>query len=182
MVKLTMKMPHDSHGASLEYTADQLVRVAFQLQVEGAFDTMGTVVLDHDSEDRQHIFGRTRDCREASQVSQEIRDKLHISMFHPRLLVRLIPLHYDPPHSPTGHSELALQQTEAVLDILVCGRLFSNVVSGILLSSTIFLDNHYIVVSHVSIRIMHRHWSVPLGSSLTSQSCFFLSSWSNQSF
>ena len=66
VVKLTMKMPHDSHGASLEYTADQLVRVAFQLQVEGAFDTMGTVVLDHDSEDRQHTFGRTRDCRGAS--------------------------------------------------------------------------------------------------------------------
>ena len=182
MVKLTMKLPHDSYDASLEYIADQLVRVAFQLQVEGAFDTVGTVVLDHDSEDRQHIFGRTRDCREASQVSQEIRDKLHISMFHPRLLVRQIPLHYDPPHSPTGHSELALQQTEAVLDILVCGRLFSNVVSGILLSSTIFLGTQHIVVSHVSIRIMHRHWSVPLGSSLTSQSCFLLSSCSTQSF
>ena len=83
-----MKMPHDTHGAPLGYTADQLVRVAFQLRVEGAFDTVGTAVLDHDSEDRQHILGRTHDCREASQVSQEIRDKLHISMFHPRLLVR----------------------------------------------------------------------------------------------
>ena len=172
-------MPHDSNGATLGYTADQLVRVAFQLRVEGAFDTVGTVVLDHDSEDRQHIFGRTRDCRGASQVSQEIQDKLHISMFH--LLVRQIPLHYDPPHSLNGLSELALQQTEAVLDILVCGRLFSNVVSGILWSSTIFFDNHYIVVSHVSIRIMHRHWSVPLGSSLTSsQSCFGLLSWPTQ--
>ena len=143
-----MKMPHDLYDASLGYTADQLVRVAFQLQVEGAFDTMGTVVLDHDSEDRQHIFGRTRDCRGASQVSQEIRDKLHISMFHSRLLVRQIPLHYDPPHSPTGHSELALQQTEAVLDILVCGRLFSNVVSGILLSSTTYLYKQNISYSH----------------------------------
>ena len=83
-----MKMPHDSHGAPLVCTTDELVRVAFQLQVEGAFDTVGTAVLDHDSEDRQHILGRTRDCRGASLVYQEIRDKLHISMFHPRLLVR----------------------------------------------------------------------------------------------
>ena len=156
MVKLTMKMPHDSHGAPLGYTADQLVRVAFQLQVEGAFDTVGTVVLDHDSEDRQHIFGRTRDCRGASLVSQEIRDKLHISVC---LLVHQIPPHYDQSHSPTGHSELALQQTEAVLDILVCGRLFSNVVSGILLSSTIFLDSHRNVSPHILIRTMHRYWS-----------------------
>ena len=41
---LTMKIPLDSHGAPLEYTADQLVRVAFQLRVEEAFDKVGTAV------------------------------------------------------------------------------------------------------------------------------------------
>ena len=44
MVKLTMKMPHDSHDGTLGYTVDQLVRVAFQLRVEEVYDTMGTAV------------------------------------------------------------------------------------------------------------------------------------------
>ena len=78
------------------------------------------------------------------------------SVFRPYLKFHQILFRHDESHEPTGHCKLAPQQTGSIFGILVCGHLFSNVASGILLSSTIFLDNHHIVVSHVSIHTMRR--------------------------
>ena len=98
-------------GAPLENTAVQLVHKAFQLRVVQVLDTVDTLVSRHDFEERQRIFGKTRDCRGDSQVSQDIRDKLHISVFQRYLKRQQILLRHDHSHCPIGHGKLALQQT-----------------------------------------------------------------------
>ena len=160
-----MKISHDWSGVPLECKADQLVLEAFQVQAAKVFCIAGTVAEDHGSEEHQHSSSKTRDCTGVSQVSEGIQGKLHISLFQLRRSAYWIFLLRSQLYSSTYRSELARQQTEAMLGILVYAHLSSSGVSDILWSNTILLGSHHIAYSHFLTHTMRRNWSPRFHSS-----------------